>query len=88
MGWYTAQNNDKVNRLVLYAPRWISNTPSLVDAGGKLGAYRTVTRDEAKGRWLAGVAEDKKADLIPPGWFDAWADATFATDPTGSKQTP
>jgi pimeloyl-ACP methyl ester carboxylesterase len=23
MGWYTAQNNDKVNRLVLYAPKWI-----------------------------------------------------------------
>jgi pimeloyl-ACP methyl ester carboxylesterase len=88
MGWYTTQNNDKVNRLVLYAPRWISNTPSLADADGKLGAYRTVSRDAAKGRWLAGVAEDKKADLIPPGWFDAWADATLATDPTGSKQTP
>ena len=23
MGWYTAQHNDKVNRLVLYAPQWI-----------------------------------------------------------------
>ena len=34
------------------------------------------------------MAEDKKADLIPPGWFEAWADATFATDPIGSKQTP
>ena len=30
----------------------------------------------------------KKADLIPPGWFEAWADATFAIDPVGSKQTP
>ena len=28
MGWYTAQNNDKVNRLVLYAPSWISLTPA------------------------------------------------------------
>jgi alpha-beta hydrolase superfamily lysophospholipase len=34
------------------------------------------------------VPEDKKASLIPPGWFEAWADATFATDPVGSKQTP
>src|SRR6266851_141587 len=28
MGWYTVQNNDKVNRLVLYAPGWIRNTGS------------------------------------------------------------
>ena len=88
MGWYTAQNNHKVNRLVLYAPQWIRNSASLTDSGGKIGAYRTVSRDAAKGRWLTGVAEDKKADLIPPGWFEAWADATFATDPVGSKQTP
>ena len=88
MGWYTAQNNDKVNRLVLYAPKWIRQTAALIDSGGKLGAYRTVSRDGAKGRWLAGVPRDKKADLIPPGWFEAWADATFETDPVGSKQTP
>ena len=88
MGWYTTQNNGKVNKLVLYAPQWIRNAPALTDSGGKLGAYRTVSRDAAKARWLTGVAEDKKASLIPPGWFEAWADATFATDPVGSKQTP
>src|SRR3989449_11224658 len=60
MGWYTAQNNDKVNRLVLYAPQWIRTTPSLINPGDKLSAYRTVSRDAAKGRWLTGVAEDKK----------------------------
>jgi pimeloyl-ACP methyl ester carboxylesterase len=88
MGWYTTQNNDKVNRLVLYAPSWISTTPSLLNAGDKLGAYRIVSREAAKSRWLTGVAEDKKAELIPAGWFEAWADATFATDPVGTKQTP
>jgi len=88
MGWYTAQHNSKVNRLVLYAPGWIRNTPALTDSGVKLGAYRTVSRDAAKARWLTGVPEDKKADLIPPGWFETWADATFATDPVGSKKTP
>ena len=88
MGWYTVQNNDKVNRLVLYAPQWIRNTASLTDSGGKLGAYRSISRDAALGRWLTGVPENKKADLIPLGWFDALADATFATDPVGSKQTP
>jgi pimeloyl-ACP methyl ester carboxylesterase len=88
MAWYTTQNNDKVNRLVLYAPAWIRASSSLTDTGGKLGAYRTVSRDAVKARWLAGVPEDKKAGLIPAGWFDAWADATFATDPVGAKQTP
>ena len=39
-------------------------------------------------RWLTGVPEDKKATLIPAGWFDAWADATWATDPVGAKQNP
>ena len=88
MGWYTAQNNDKVHKLVLYAPQWIRNAPAMTDSGGKLGAYRSVSRDAAKGRWLTGVPENKKADLIPAGWFEAWADATFATDPVGAKQTP
>ena len=88
MAWYTVQNNDKVNKLVLYAPGWIRNAQSLTDSGGKLGAYRSVGRDSAKARWLAGVPENKKADLIPAGWFEAWADATFATDPVGAKQTP
>ena len=88
MGLYTTQNNDKVNKLVLYAPQWVRNTPALTDSGGKIGAYRTVSKDAAKARWLTGVPEAKKADLIPAGWFDAWADATFATDPVGSKLTP
>jgi pimeloyl-ACP methyl ester carboxylesterase len=88
MGWYTAQNNDKVNKLVLYAPQWLRNAPSLTDKGGALGAYRSVSKADAKARWLTGVPEDKKATLIPAGWFEAWADATFATDPVGAKQTP
>jgi pimeloyl-ACP methyl ester carboxylesterase len=88
MGGYTAQNNDKVNRLVLYAPFWLFDKSPFPPALTKLGAYRTVTREAAKGRWLTGVPEEKKADLIPPGWFEAWADATFATDAAGAKQTP
>ena len=54
----------------------------------KLGAYRTVTRDAAKARWLAGVRNPNAPQLIPAGWFDAWADATFATDPVGAAMTP
>jgi pimeloyl-ACP methyl ester carboxylesterase len=89
MGMYTIENNDKVGRLVLYAPAWIFTTRPVIGGGeSALGAYRTVTRDSARQRWLNGVPESKKADLIPAGWFDQWADATWATDPVGSKQNP
>ena len=88
MATYTTQNPGKVERLVLYAPAWIRTTPSLSRPPGLLGAYRAVAREQAKTRWLTGVPEDKKATLIPPGWFDAWADATFATDPVGAKMNP
>jgi pimeloyl-ACP methyl ester carboxylesterase len=91
MASYTTQNSGKVERLVLYAPQWIRQTASLTgpSAGsGPLGAYRKVTREQALQRWMTGVPEDKKSSLIPAGWFDAWADATFATDPEGAKANP
>jgi pimeloyl-ACP methyl ester carboxylesterase len=60
-----------------------------VQAGpGPLGAYRKVTREQAMQRWMTGVPDDKKATLIPAGWFDAWADATWMTDPEGAKANP
>ena len=91
MATYTTQNPNKVERLVLYAPGWIRQTPSLAgpQAGaGLLGAYRTVTREMAMQRWMTGVPEAKKATLIPADWFDAWANATWATDPVGAKANP
>ncbi|HLH88254.1 MAG TPA: alpha/beta fold hydrolase [Xanthobacteraceae bacterium] len=89
MAAYASQNNAKVDRLVLYAPVWIRQTASLVQTGpGPLGAYRMARREQAKTRWLTGVPEDKKASLIPAGWFDQWADATWATDPDANTHTP
>ena len=89
-GLYTSEHNAKVSRLVLYAPQWIRNEPPAPAAANAppLGAYRLVSKDSAKERWLKGVAADKQADLIPPGVFDAWANATWATDPEASKQNP
>lgn len=88
MGSYAAEHPDLVERLVLFAPGWIRDGASAADPGGTLGAWRGVTRDAARTRWLHGVPDDKRADLIPPGWFDTWADATFATDPVGATMTP
>jgi pimeloyl-ACP methyl ester carboxylesterase len=89
MATYASQNPGKVERLVLYAPVWIRQTASLVPTGpGPLGAYRLTTREQARTRWLTGVPDEKKASLIPAGWFDAWADATWATDPDANTHTP
>jgi pimeloyl-ACP methyl ester carboxylesterase len=91
MATYTTQNPSKVERLVLYAPTWMRTTPALTQGAATAGpvpAYRLVTREQARARWLNGVPEDKKATVIPAGWFDQWADATWATDPEGSKMNP
>jgi pimeloyl-ACP methyl ester carboxylesterase len=89
MATYATQNPDKVERLVLYAPSWIRTTAPLIQTGpGPTPAYRSVSKDQARDRWLNGVPEEKKADLIPTGWFDQWANATWATDPEGSKMIP
>lgn len=88
-GGYAAQAPGKVNRLVLYAPLWVLREPPPIGAGGgKVGAYRTVTREQALARWLNGVPDDKKAGLIPPGWFEQWAQATWSSDPGGAARTP
>jgi pimeloyl-ACP methyl ester carboxylesterase len=93
VGSYTSTHNDKVNRLVLYAPLWLfkedpSASASPQAQADKLGAYRLVSRASAKDRWLKDVPADKRDDLIPPGVFDAWADTTFATDPEAAKHDP
>ena len=89
MATYTTQNADKVERLVLYAPpgfatrlRWCRPGPGRSPPTAPCSATRR------SARWLTGVPEDKKASLIPAGWFDAWADATWATDPDGAKKNP
>ncbi len=98
MGWswgttiaagFAAEQPGKLERLVLYAPVWlVQGEVAALGGGGKLGAYRKVTADQARQRWFNGVPEDKKAGLIPPGWFDAWQKATWATDPASGKSDP
>jgi pimeloyl-ACP methyl ester carboxylesterase len=89
MATYAAQHPDKVERVVLYAAVWLRQTPSLIRTGaGPLGAYREVTVEQTRTRRFTGIPENKKADIFPPGWFEAWAEATWATDPVGAKKNP
>ena len=84
MGTFASRHPQLVDRLVLYAPVWLRTTPSPLAGTDPLPAWRTVSREGARKRWLAGVPENQQAELIPPGWFEAWADATWATDPTAA----
>jgi pimeloyl-ACP methyl ester carboxylesterase len=81
---YAAQNPGKVERLVLYAPQWILRAPADMRSGA-LGAYRLVTREEVREQRAIGVPEAKKFEILPSGWFDFFADATWATDPLGAQ---
>ena len=88
---FAADNPSLVDRVVLYAPVWLRDPASrgaVPVPDGPLPAYRTVTRAQARDRWMNGVPDNKRAALIPPGWFEHWADTTFATDPEGSRQVP
>jgi pimeloyl-ACP methyl ester carboxylesterase len=88
MGRFAADNPALVERLVLYAPSWLRQTPSLADPGGQLGAYRLVTMEAARRRRGAGVPEGKREGLIPPGWFEHWSGVTWATDPEAMRRNP
>jgi pimeloyl-ACP methyl ester carboxylesterase len=88
MGGYTAKNNNKVAKLVLYGPLWSYTTAPPFTVPANLPAYRMVSMDSAKQRWLRGVPEDKQSSIIPTGWYEAWAKATLASDPGGSAMNP
>jgi pimeloyl-ACP methyl ester carboxylesterase len=88
MGAYTADHNDKVERLVLYAPVWLTASPPSQTARPALGAYVSAPMATARDRLQAGAPDDRKNDLMPVSWFEAWSAAALATDPVGSKQNP
>ena len=89
-GTYASRHPDSVARLVLYAPLWVRRPDQRVDmpAGHALPAYRTVIQSDARARWLNGVPDNERASLIPEGWFETWAQATWATDPQSALSDP
>jgi pimeloyl-ACP methyl ester carboxylesterase len=96
MGWswgtvimaaQAAERTENVDRLVLYAPQWLPASPPSA-ASRPLGAYVAAPMATARDRLQSGAPEDRKNDLMPPAWVDAWSAAALATDPVGSKQDP
>lgn len=85
MGGYTAQNNAKVDRLVLYAPLWLLKEPPPFSGSG---AYRTANKEQAYGRQVRSIPKDRVKEIVPQEYFDKWWAATLATDPAGAARTP
>jgi pimeloyl-ACP methyl ester carboxylesterase len=86
MAAYAAGHADKVARLVLHGPQWLESSPTT--ASPSLGAYVSAPMALAKERMQAGAPDDRKRDLMPGGWFEAWSSAVLATDPVGSRENP
>jgi len=87
-GAYTVGNNDKIRKLALIAPLWLLNGPAPIDSSGPLGGYRKVPVLDFRERWLAAAPESARADLVPQGWFELWAEVSLRTDPQGNAETP
>lgn len=87
-GAYAARHPDKVLKLALLAPQWLSDAPIPIDAGGALDAYRLVPVLDAKARWLNTAPEHARETLVPDGWFEQWAQYTLAEDPWSSSTAP
>ena len=83
-GGYAAKNNGKIKRLALIAPLWLRETPGRIDQGGNLPAYREVDLFKYEESWRAAAPKGQRETLIPPGWFEAWAESTLAIGPQGA----
>jgi pimeloyl-ACP methyl ester carboxylesterase len=92
-GMYTAANNDKVDRLVLYAPLYSDEEPEWVAqmaAPGNLaqmkdvGAYRTVNAEKIAGIWEDQIVPADKAAWREEKVFDTWFDTLLTAEPKGA----
>jgi pimeloyl-ACP methyl ester carboxylesterase len=97
MARFAVDNAALVDRLVLYAPEWPAESPAPAQGNGAPGnaaqvpalpAYRSLTRAEVRARWVEGVPDNRRGALFPAGWYEHWADTTFAVDPEGARQVP
>ncbi len=85
MAGYAAANNDKVVKLVLYAPLWNLKAPPPISGAG---AYRSVPGDAARTRGIRGIPPERVEEISPKAWFDKWWAGNLATDPKGAAQSP
>ena len=80
-GSFATTTPDRVERLVLYAPQWLRDTPPPSDADmARVPAWRSVDPRYAREIWQKGVPEAKRDSMLPKATFSAWMNATLAGD--------
>ena len=96
-GAYTSMNNDKVNKLILYAPVYSVKHPAAKvfedkenpgKPNLKMGAYRTVTVEAATKRWDRQIKPEDKTAWKEKKVLDAINKAVIASDPSSHTRTP
>lgn len=86
-GSYAAQTSARVDKLVLYAPQWLSDAKP-ADGGAKLGAWREVPLTSVRERWTRDLPNKERAELVPAAHLDAFINALKASDAEGAKHNP
>ena len=92
-GMYTAGHNDKVDRLVFYAPiyaeegpAWVARmaVPGDLEQMKDVGAYRTVNAEKAADIWEEQIVPADKAEWREEEVFDTWFEALLTAEPEGA----
>jgi len=87
-GRFAAENAAQVERLVLFAPEWLREGGDAATTTAATGAWRPLTQAQLREGILSQAPEDRRAALLPPGWFEHFAGLTWALDPEGVRQNP
>jgi pimeloyl-ACP methyl ester carboxylesterase len=85
-GSYVNEASARVDKLVLYAPQWLSDAKP--EGMSQPEAWREVPLSGIRERWLRNVPTKERSDLVSPAWVETWVNALKATDPEGAKQNP
>lgn len=86
-GSYAAKSSPRIEKLVLYAPQWLSGAKPAEDAP-KLGAWREVPLDSIRERWTRDVPGKERGELVSRSTVELFLAALRETDPDGAKQKP
>lgn len=86
VGGFAARSPERVDKLVLYAPGWLSSDPP--PRPPPAGSYRTLDREASRARVLNGVPNDRIEEIHPSAWFQRWWEENLRYDPEGAGRTP
>ena len=78
-GSYAANAPNKIYKMVLYSPPWLSEQPAAADAVAQLGAWRNVPLFLVRERWGHNLPDKERKELASDEAKQAWMAALTAT---------